>query len=123
MEPVAVWSRPGGDWAIIHRCRSCGELHSNRIAGDDNELLLVALAVRPLSRPPFPLNRLAACVGRRERGPSGRVGRRSGCDAIGAEVREGQKRGRARRTIVRRALSALRGGSPPGYFPSHFLMR
>jgi hypothetical protein len=63
MEPVAVWSRPGGDWAIIHRCRSCGELHSNRIAGDDNELLLVALAVRPLSRPPFPLNRLAACVG------------------------------------------------------------
>ena len=59
MEPVAVWVRPGGDWAIIHRCRRCGELHSNRIAGDDNELALVALAVRPLAQPPFPLERLA----------------------------------------------------------------
>ena len=59
MEPVAVWARKGGDWAIIHRCRSCGELHSNRIAGDDNELALVSLAVRAISQPPFPLNRLA----------------------------------------------------------------
>jgi ribosome biogenesis GTPase / thiamine phosphate phosphatase len=58
MEPIGVWVRPGGDWAIIHRCRSCGELSSNRIAGDDNELALVSLAVRPLSQPPFPLSRL-----------------------------------------------------------------
>jgi hypothetical protein len=58
MEPIAVWARPGGDWAIIHRCRSCGELHSNRIAGDDNELALMALAVRAFSQPPFPLERL-----------------------------------------------------------------
>ena len=59
MEPIAVWARRGGDWAIIHRCRSCGELHSNRIAGDDNELALVSLAVRAISQPPFPLNRLS----------------------------------------------------------------
>jgi hypothetical protein len=59
MEPIAVWGRPGGEWALIHRCRSCGELRSNRIAGDDNELALVALAVRALSQPPFPLERLA----------------------------------------------------------------
>jgi hypothetical protein len=58
MEPIAVWARPGGEWAIIHRCRSCGELHSNRVAGDDNELALVALAVRAISQPPFPLERL-----------------------------------------------------------------
>jgi len=58
MEPVAVWARPGGDWAIIHRCRSCGELHSNRIAGDDNEVALVALATRAIAQPPFPLSRL-----------------------------------------------------------------
>jgi hypothetical protein len=58
MEPIAVWVRPGGDWAILHRCRSCGAIHSNRIAGDDNELALVALAVRPISQPPFPLERL-----------------------------------------------------------------
>lgn len=58
MEPIAVWVRPGGDWAIVHRCRKCGMLHSNRIAGDDNELALVSLAVRPLSHPAFPLDRL-----------------------------------------------------------------
>ncbi|MBS4910316.1 MAG: RNHCP domain-containing protein [Subdoligranulum variabile] len=32
MEPVAVWVRKGGEWAIIHRCRLCGKLTSNRIA-------------------------------------------------------------------------------------------
>jgi hypothetical protein len=62
MEPIAVWVRPGGDWALVHRCRSCGVLHSNRVAGDDNELALVALAVRALARPPFPLERLAPAV-------------------------------------------------------------
>lgn len=58
MEPLVVWARKGGDWAIIHRCRSCGHLSSNRIAGDDNELALVALAVMAISQPPFPLARL-----------------------------------------------------------------
>ena len=36
MEPVAVWVRKGGEWAIIHRCRVCGVLHSNRVAADDD---------------------------------------------------------------------------------------
>ena len=58
MEPIAVWIRQGGEWAIIHRCRRCGALRSNRIAGDDNELALMSLAVRPLAAPPFPLDRL-----------------------------------------------------------------
>lgn len=60
MEPISVWSRQGGDWAIIHQCRSCGKLSSNRIAGDDSELALMAIAVRALARPPFPVQRLAA---------------------------------------------------------------
>ena len=30
MEPVAVWVRKGGEWAIIHRCKRCGKLSSNR---------------------------------------------------------------------------------------------
>jgi hypothetical protein len=59
MEPIAVWSRRGGDWAIIHQCRKCGEIHSNRIAGDDNELALISLAVRPIAQPPFPLERIS----------------------------------------------------------------
>lgn len=59
MGPIAVWIRHGGEWAIIHRCQGCGALRSNRIAGDDNELALLSLAVRPLALPPFPLDRLA----------------------------------------------------------------
>jgi hypothetical protein len=59
MEPIAVWVRKGGEWAIIHRCRSCGALSSNRIGADDNDLLLMSLAVKPLSSPPFPLDRMA----------------------------------------------------------------
>ena len=55
MEPVGVWVRSGGEWALIHRCRACGVLHSNRIAADDDPVGLMSLAVRPLARPPFPL--------------------------------------------------------------------
>ena len=62
MEPITVWVRRGGDWAIIHQCRSCGALHSNRIAGDDNEVALVSIAVRAISQPPFPLERLVGAV-------------------------------------------------------------
>lgn len=55
MEPISVWVRPGADWAILHRCRRCGTIHSNRIAGDDNELALLSIAVRPVAQPSFPL--------------------------------------------------------------------
>ena len=58
MEPVAVWVRRGGEWAVIHRCKVCGVLHSNRVAADDNPALLMSLAVKPLAEPPFPLSRL-----------------------------------------------------------------
>lgn len=58
MEPVAVEVRRDGEWALVHRCHECGVLHTNRIAGDDNALVLVSLAVRPLARPAFPLDRL-----------------------------------------------------------------
>ena len=57
MDPVSVWVRKDGEWAVIHRCRLCGALHSNRIAADDNPALLMSIAVRPLARTPFPLNR------------------------------------------------------------------
>lgn len=58
MEPVSVWVRQGGEWAIIHRCRLCGAFSSNRVAADDNPLLLMSIAVKPLSAPPFPLNNI-----------------------------------------------------------------
>lgn len=60
MDPVSVWVRKGGEWAIIHRCRLCGMLSSNRIAADDNPIMLMSIAVKPLSMPPFPLTTLAS---------------------------------------------------------------
>jgi hypothetical protein len=58
MEPLAVCVRGDGEWILIHRCTGCGTLHLNRIAGDDNPLPLVRIAVRPLAQPPFPLELL-----------------------------------------------------------------
>lgn len=55
MEPIGVWVKKNGEWSIIHRCRECGKLGANRIAGDDNQMLLMSIAVRPLAAPPFPL--------------------------------------------------------------------
>jgi hypothetical protein len=58
MDAVGVWVRGDGEWAVIHRCRKCGVLHSNRVAADDNALKLVSIALRPLAAPPFPLELL-----------------------------------------------------------------
>lgn len=58
MEPVAVWVRKNGEWAIIHRCKICGALSSNRIATDDNPMKLMSIAMKPVSSPPFPLEKI-----------------------------------------------------------------
>jgi hypothetical protein len=54
MEPIAVTVRGEGRWVLIHRCTDCGRLRLNRVAGDDNLLLLMQLAALPLTMPPFP---------------------------------------------------------------------
>jgi len=61
MEPIAVWVRSDGEWAIVRRCRRCGRLRSNRVAGDDNEIALMSLA-----EPPFPPERLGTPIERNE---------------------------------------------------------
>lgn len=58
MDPIAVWVRKNGEWAIIHRCRRCGVLSSNRVAADDNPMKLMSIAMQPLAQPPFPLERI-----------------------------------------------------------------
>ena len=58
MDPVGVWVRKNGEWAIIHRCRRCGHLSSNRVAADDNPMKLMSIAMKPLSQPPFPLEKI-----------------------------------------------------------------
>jgi len=62
MEPVGIATRYNGEWTLIHRCKECGMLRMNRIAGDDNPLPLLSLAVRPLSQPPFPLDQLREMI-------------------------------------------------------------
>ncbi len=59
MEPIAVEVRPDGEWALVHRCLTCTALKSNRIAGDDNEFVLMSLASKPIALPPFRLEALA----------------------------------------------------------------
>ncbi len=58
MEPIAVWVRNNGEWAIIHRCKRCGKLSSNRVLADDNPMKLMSIALKPLANPPFPIERI-----------------------------------------------------------------
>ena len=58
MEPVAVWVRNKGEWAIIHRCKMCGGFSSNRVAADDNPMKLMSIAMKPIGHPPFPIDRI-----------------------------------------------------------------
>lgn len=54
MEPIGIWIRNDGEWALIHRCSACGMIKTNRIAADDDEVALFALAARPVTEMPFP---------------------------------------------------------------------
>lgn len=62
MEPIAVWVRKNGEWAILHRCKICGKISSNRIAADDSPAKLMSIALRPLCEPPFPIERIRALM-------------------------------------------------------------
>mgnify|MGYP001117747612 CR=1 FL=1 len=43
MEPIALWQKDDGELMIIHRCKTCGMIKSNRVAGDDEIGALQAL--------------------------------------------------------------------------------
>ncbi|MFD4985586.1 RNHCP domain-containing protein [Streptomyces sp. NPDC058374] len=58
MAPLAVAVHGPGDWRLIHRCTGCATLTSAPVRPDDHRVLLMALAVRPLAQPPFPLDLL-----------------------------------------------------------------
>lgn len=45
MDPISLWVRQGEEVALLHRCRRCGLIRSNRIAGDDD-----SEALREMSR-------------------------------------------------------------------------
>ena len=58
MEPIAVWVKKNGEWAIIHRCKQCGKINANLIAADDNPMKLMSIAMKPLTEPHFPIERI-----------------------------------------------------------------
>lgn len=58
MDPISVWVKKNGEWCLIHRCRDCGELSSNRVAADDNPIKLMNIAMKPVVMPPFPIERM-----------------------------------------------------------------
>ncbi|WP_187683499.1 RNHCP domain-containing protein [Nocardia wallacei] len=51
MLAVSSTVRHDGEWALVHQCLRCGTLKLNRIAGDDNALALLRIALRPLADP------------------------------------------------------------------------
>lgn len=55
MSPIAIAVPRAGDWRVIHRCARCDELASDSVREDDNQLVVMRMAVRPLAEPPFPL--------------------------------------------------------------------
>jgi hypothetical protein len=60
MEPVGVWVKTNREWSLFHRCERCGHFSVNRIAGDDSQVVLLSLALRPIAYPPFPLASVGA---------------------------------------------------------------
>ncbi|MDT0327925.1 RNHCP domain-containing protein [Nocardiopsis lambiniae] len=58
MVPLSIAVPRGGVWVLVHRCVRCDELAESAVAADDNPLVLMRIAVRPLADPPFPLDLL-----------------------------------------------------------------
>ena len=58
MEPISIAVRERGEWALVHRCVRCAKISVNRVAGDDSERALLALALRPIANPAFPIDDL-----------------------------------------------------------------
>jgi len=58
MEPIGICVRGDGEWVLVHRCTGCEAVNLNRTAADDNPLLPLRIAVKPLARPPFPIERI-----------------------------------------------------------------
>ncbi|WP_307851303.1 RNHCP domain-containing protein [Nocardiopsis sp. MG754419] len=56
MTPLSIVVSSDGRWRLVHRCARCDELSESGVTTDDNPLVLMRIAVRPLAAPPFPLD-------------------------------------------------------------------
>ncbi|MDC7240855.1 MAG: RNHCP domain-containing protein [Spirochaetales bacterium] len=68
MAPISLWVREDGECSVLHRCRQCGVIKSNRVAADDSESMLLSIAVTSLNRLPFPVDNLKNTVNNRRTG-------------------------------------------------------
>ncbi|MFW6074887.1 MAG: RNHCP domain-containing protein [Chloroflexota bacterium] len=46
MAPIGTDSRPNGEQLVIHQCLGCGIVRHNRVAADDDPLLLMRLPLQ-----------------------------------------------------------------------------
>ena len=58
LEPVGIWVRGESEWEIIQRCSFCGEMTTTPLSHKDNLIKVLSVASKPLSSPPFPIERL-----------------------------------------------------------------
>ena len=58
LEPVGIWVRSENEWEIIQRCRFCGEMRTSPMDWRDNRIKILSIASKPISAPPFPLERI-----------------------------------------------------------------
>ena len=58
LEPVGIWVRSENEWEIVQRCRFCGEMRTSPMTEQDNRIKILSIASKPISAPPFPLERI-----------------------------------------------------------------
>lgn len=58
LEPVGIWVRSENEWEIVQRCRFCGEMRTSPMTEQDNRIIILSIASKPISAPPFPLERI-----------------------------------------------------------------
>lgn len=63
MSRIAIQIREIRESYVCASCGQCGFIRPNRIAGDDNEVMLSAIAARPIGRVPFPVESFATIRG------------------------------------------------------------
>lgn len=68
--------RENDAWEIVERCRFCGEMTTVEMSEKDNLIKVMSIASRPLSSPPFPIERLEELT--RIMGGRGELRRREG---------------------------------------------
>lgn len=58
LQPISIWVKPDDSWEILQRCSLCGEIVASPVSEDDSPIKLLSLATKPLSTPPFPIEKM-----------------------------------------------------------------